>query len=87
MIDGTVEVVDPEMTGEFGTLLGWADEYKKLGVRTNADTPEDVALAIKLGAEGVGLCRTEHMFFAEERRPVVQAMILAESEEEREPAA
>jgi len=84
VIDGTVEVVDPEMTGEFGTLLSWADEVKKLGVRTNADTPEDVALAIKLGAEGVGLCRTEHMFFAEERRPVVQAMILADTEEERQ---
>ncbi len=83
VIDGTVEVVDPEMTGEFGTLLGWADDAKRLGVRTNADTPEDVALAIKLGAEGVGLCRTEHMFFAEDRRPVVQAMILAETEEER----
>ena len=83
VIDGTVEVVDPEMTGEFGTLLGWADDAKRLGVRTNADTPEDVALAIKFGAEGVGLCRTEHMFFAEERRPVVQAMILAETEEER----
>ncbi len=84
VIDGTVDVVDPEMTGEFGTLLSWADEVKKLGVRTNADTPEDVALAIKLGAEGVGLCRTEHMFFAEERRPVVQAMILADTEEERQ---
>ncbi len=83
VIDGTVDVVDPEMTGEFGTLLGWADEVKRLGVRTNADTPEDVALAIKLGAEGVGLCRTEHMFFAEERRPLMQSMILAENEEER----
>ncbi len=83
VIDGTVAVVDPEMTGEFGTLLGWADEVKRLGVRTNADTPEDVALAIKLGAEGVGLCRTEHMFFAEDRRPIVQSMILAENEEER----
>ena len=83
VIDGTVEVVDPEMTGEFGTLLGWADEFKRLGVRTNADTPEDVALAIKLGAEGVGLCRTEHMFFAEDRRPIVQAMILAPDEDER----
>ena len=83
VIDGTVEVVDPEMTGEFGTLLGWADDVKRLGVRTNADTPEDVALAIKLGAEGVGLCRTEHMFFAEDRRPIVQAMILAPNEEER----
>ncbi len=83
VIDGTVEVVDPEMTGEFGTLLGWADEFKRMGVRTNADTPEDVALAIKLGAEGVGLCRTEHMFFAEDRRPIVQAMILAATEDER----
>ena len=83
VIDGTVEVVDPEMTGEFGTLLGWADEFKRLSVRTNADTPEDVALAIKLGAEGVGLCRTEHMFFAEDRRPIVQAMILAPDEDER----
>ncbi|MGI4790622.1 MAG: pyruvate, phosphate dikinase [Janthinobacterium lividum] len=83
VINGTVEVVDPEMTGEFGTLLGWADEFKRLGVRTNADTPEDVALAIKLGAEGVGLCRTEHMFFAEDRRPIVQAMILAATEEDR----
>ena len=83
VIDGTVDVVDPEMTGEFGTLLGWADDVKRLGVRTNADTPEDVALAIKFGAEGVGLCRTEHMFFAEDRRPIVQAMILAATEEER----
>ena len=83
VIDGTVEVVDPEMTDEFGTLLSWADEVKRLGVRTNADTPEDVALAIKLGAEGVGLCRTEHMFFAEDRRPIVQAMILSATEEER----
>ncbi len=83
VINGTVEVVDPEMTGEFGVLLGWADEAKRLGVRTNADTPEDVRLAIKLGAEGVGLCRTEHMFFAEDRRPLVQAMILAATEEER----
>ncbi|MEO7719202.1 MAG: pyruvate, phosphate dikinase [Capsulimonas sp.] len=83
VIEGQVEVVDPELTGEFGILLQWADETRRLGIRTNADTPEDVALAIKLGAEGVGLCRTEHMFFAEERRPVVQAMILAATEEER----
>src|SRR4029079_10556096 len=73
VIDGRVEVVDPELTGEFGILLQWADEARRLGIRTNADTPEDVALSIKLGAEGVGLCRTEHMFFAEDRRPVVQA--------------
>ena len=83
VIDGVVPVQDPELTGEFGTLLQWADETRRLGIRTNADTPADVELAIKLGAEGVGLCRTEHMFFAEDRRPIVQAMILAESEEER----
>ena len=83
VIDGIVPVQDPELTGEFGTLLQWADETRRLGIRTNADTPADVALAIKLGAEGVGLCRTEHMFFAEDRRPIVQAMILAATEEER----
>ena len=84
VIDGYVEVVTPELTGEFGTLLQWADETRKLGIRTNADTPEDVELAIKFGAEGVGLCRTEHMFFAEERRPIVQAMILADNDAERQ---
>lgn len=83
VIEGTVPVQDPELTGEFGTLLQWADETRRLGIRTNADTPADVELAIKLGAEGVGLCRTEHMFFAEDRRPIVQAMILAASEAER----
>ncbi len=84
VIDGYVEVVTPELTGEFGTLLQWADETRKLGIRTNADTPEDVELAIKFGAEGVGLCRTEHMFFAEERRPIVQAMILADNDADRQ---
>jgi pyruvate, orthophosphate dikinase len=85
VISGIVEVVDPELTGEFGTFLQWADETRRLGIRTNADTPEDVALAIKFGAEGIGLCRTEHMFFAGERRPIVQAMILAETDAERQP--
>ncbi|MGO8671896.1 MAG: pyruvate, phosphate dikinase, partial [Capsulimonadaceae bacterium] len=84
VIEGAVEVVDPELTGEFGELLQWADAAKRLGVRTNADTPADVELAVKLGAEGIGLCRTEHMFFAEGRRPVVQAMILAENDAERQ---
>jgi pyruvate,orthophosphate dikinase len=83
VIEGTVPVEDPELTGEFGTLLQWADEARRLGIRTNADTPADVELAVRLGAEGVGLCRTEHMFFDEGRRPVVQAMILAATEEER----
>jgi pyruvate,orthophosphate dikinase len=81
---GTLEVVTPEMTGEFGTFLGWADDQRRLKVRTNADTPDDAELAVKFGAEGIGLCRTEHMFFAEERRPIVQAMILSESDEERQ---
>ena len=83
VINGTVEVVEPEMTGEFGTFLSWADEFRTLGVRANADTPADTELALRLGAEGVGLCRTEHMFFEGERRPVVQAMILAESDADR----
>ena len=84
VIRGTVPVVDPEMTGEFGEFLSYADAVRTLGVRTNADTPEDVKLAIKLGAEGIGLCRTEHMFFEGARRPVVQAMILAETDAERQ---
>ena len=83
VIEGAVEVQDPELTDEFGTLLQWANEKKRLGVRTNADTPADAELAIRFGAEGIGLCRTEHMFFAPERRPIVQAMILAETTEER----
>jgi pyruvate,orthophosphate dikinase len=86
VIAGTVAVVEPEMTGEFGTYLGWADEFRKLGVRANADTPADTTLAIRFGAEGIGLCRTEHMFFEGERRPVVQRMILADSEADRQTA-
>lgn len=84
VIEGTVPVEPAKLTGEFGTFLGWADEFRKLGIRTNADTPKDTKLAIELGAEGIGLCRTEHMFFEGERRPVVQAMILAKSDEERQ---
>jgi pyruvate,orthophosphate dikinase len=76
VIEGQVPVEDAKMTGDFGTFMGWADEYRKLGVRTNADTPEDTRKAIALGAEGIGLCRTEHMFFEGERRPVVVEMIL-----------
>jgi len=86
VIKGTVPVQDPELAGEFGTFLGWADEVRTLGIRTNADTPADTRLAIELGAEGIGLCRTEHMFFEGERRPVVQRMILADDEAERQAA-
>ncbi len=86
VIKGGVPVEEPQMTGEFGTFLSWADEARKLGIRTNADTPEDTELAIKFGAEGIGLCRTEHMFFEGERRPVVQRMILSDDDAERQAA-
>jgi pyruvate,orthophosphate dikinase len=78
---GEVPVVVPEPSGPFGTLLEWADGYRRLGVRTNADLPEDAAKAREYGAQGIGLCRTEHMFLGD-RLPIVQRMILAESEGE-----
>jgi pyruvate,orthophosphate dikinase len=81
---GEVPMIEPELSKEFETLMGWADRIRKLGVRTNADTPKDSELAVKFGAEGIGLCRTEHMFFAKERLPHVQRMILADSAEERQ---
>jgi len=84
VIVGAVEVVPAIVTGEFEILLKWADEERHLGVRANADTPEDAALAIRFGAEGLGLVRTEHMFFGEERRPIVQWIILASSDDERQ---
>lgn len=86
VILGGVPVEEPKLTGEFGTFLGWADEARTLGIRTNADTPEDTELAIKFGAEGIGLCRTEHMFFEGDRRPVVQRMILSDNDEDRQKA-
>jgi pyruvate,orthophosphate dikinase len=93
-IDGSAGVVttddvpleDPEVSDEFETVLGWADELRTLGVRTNADTPEDAAKAREFGAEGIGLCRTEHMFMAGDRAPKMRAMIMAETEEERRSA-
>lgn len=78
--------VDPEMTGDFGTLMGWADEIRRLKVRTNADTPQDAMTAIKYGAEGIGLCRTEHMFFEPDRIPAMREMIVARTEEQRRKA-
>ncbi|MCX7832173.1 MAG: pyruvate, phosphate dikinase [Actinobacteria bacterium] len=83
---GEVPVVQPELTGELEELLKWADEIRKIGVRTNADTPEDARRAREFGAEGIGLCRTEHMFFGENRLPIVRQMILAEDEESRKEA-
>ena len=76
VIHGQVPVEDAKMTGDFGTFMGWADEFRTMGVRANADSPSDVRKAIELGAEGVGLVRTEHMFFEGDRRPVVVSMIL-----------
>jgi len=83
---GSIATLPPSFEEEkdLVTLLGWADEIRKLGVLTNADNPEDAARARSFGAEGIGLCRTEHMFFEEERRPIVVQMIMAETEEERQ---
>jgi pyruvate,orthophosphate dikinase len=81
-----VELVPPQINEHFETILGWADGVRRLRVRANADTPEDAAKAREFGAEGIGLCRTEHMFMAEDRLPVVRAMILASSDEERREA-
>jgi pyruvate,orthophosphate dikinase len=81
---GEVPTIEPELTGEFGKFMRWADEVRRLKVRTNADTPKDSAQAVKFGAEGIGLCRTEHMFFEEERLPIVQEMILAKTPAERQ---
>ncbi|MFN8216359.1 MAG: pyruvate, phosphate dikinase [Solirubrobacterales bacterium] len=78
-----VPLVAPEMSEAFETVLGWADELRRLGVRANADTPTDAARARAFGAEGIGLCRTEHMFFGEERHEAIVAVILADDEEER----
>ena len=82
--DGEIKTVDATIAGEFGRVMEWADKFRKLGVRTNADTPQDTAKAIELGAEGIGLCRTEHMFFDEERIFNLRKMILSETVEDRE---
>ncbi|HEU4437252.1 MAG TPA: pyruvate, phosphate dikinase, partial [candidate division Zixibacteria bacterium] len=86
VILGEVPTVTAELSGEFAEFMGWADKIRKLKVRTNADTPLDAEVAYKFGAEGIGLCRTEHMFFAPERVPIVQEMIMAENREERKRA-
>jgi pyruvate, orthophosphate dikinase len=83
---GRVPMTEPALSGEFGTLMGWADKARTLGVRANADTPADARLAVKFGAEGIGLCRTEHMFFDEERIQAVREMILADDERSRRAA-
>ena len=83
---GEVKLVEPKVAGEFATLMKWADRIRKLKVRTNADTPHDAKVARDFGAQGIGLCRTEHMFFGKDRLPKMQKMILAETGEEREKA-
>ena len=84
--DGIIPTVDATIAGEFGRIMDWADKYRTMKVRTNADTPEDAKKAVELGAEGIGLCRTEHMFFGEGRIDAFREMICAETEEERETA-
>ncbi len=83
---GEIKLVEPELAGDFAKIMEWADEFRKLKIRANADTPKDSEQAIKFGAEGIGLCRTEHMFFEEKRIKAVREMILAETKEEREKA-
>ena len=84
--DGIIPTVDAEIAGEFGRIMAWADKYRTLKVRTNADTPRDAVKACELGAEGIGLCRTEHMFFEESRIAPFREMICADTVEEREAA-
>ncbi len=84
--DGAIPTVDAQIAGEFGRVMAWADKFRKLKVRTNADTPSDAKKARELGAEGIGLCRTEHMFFEEDRIGAFREMICADTLEERENA-
>ncbi len=84
--DGDIQTQEASISGNFGRIMSWADSFRKLRVRTNADTPADAANAVRLGAEGIGLCRTEHMFFEPERIPKIRKMILSKTMEEREKA-
>jgi pyruvate,orthophosphate dikinase len=86
VILGKAPLIAPAMTGTFGVFMSWADAVRRLKVRANADTPRDARVARDFGAEGIGLCRTEHMFFAEDRLPIMQEMILARTREDREAA-
>src|SRR3954469_17033608 len=86
VLAGRMPMIEPKLSGEFGTLMGWADQVRKLGVRVNGDTPDDARTAVKFGAEGIGLCRSEHMFFEETRIRTVREMILSEDEQSRRAA-
>ena len=83
---GRIPTVEADVTGEFATIMEWADEVRRLGVRANADNPRDAATALKFGAQGIGLCRTEHMFFEADRIPAVREMIVSRTEEQRRKA-
>jgi pyruvate,orthophosphate dikinase len=83
---GQVKTIEPSLSGNFGTLMKWADEIRSLDVRTNADTPKDSTVARKFGAQGIGLCRTEHMFFEGDRIRYMREMILADDEAGRRKA-
>jgi pyruvate,orthophosphate dikinase len=80
---GEIPTIKPELSGDFGRIMEWADEVRKLGVRANADTPPMPAWPASFGAEGIGLCRTEHMFFEEDRIPAVREMIVSETDDQR----
>ena len=84
--EGAIRSVEPDVSGDFATLMGWADEIRTLKVRANADNPRDAKQAVDFGCEGIGLCRTEHMFFEEERIPAIRRMIVADRAEERKAA-
>ncbi|KGF09445.1 pyruvate phosphate dikinase [Clostridiales bacterium S5-A14a] len=84
--EGQVDTVTPELKGDFETIMKWADQIRRMRIRANADNPRDAKQALDFGAEGIGLCRTEHMFFEDERIPAIRQMILAETEEERRTA-
>ena len=86
IFEGDIPTVEAEISGNFGCIMRWADQYRKMKVRTNADTPADTENAVRLGAEGIGLCRTEHMFFEAERIPKFRRMILSDTVEQREAA-
>ena len=86
MYIGAIELVPPQLNDDFETILGWADGFRRLRIRANADNPADAVRAREFGAEGIGLCRTEHMFFGNERLPVMQRMILADNEAGRREA-
>ena len=84
--EGEIHTVEPNLSGDFGVIMSWADGIRSLKIRTNADKPEDVLKALEFGAEGIGLCRTEHMFFEENRIPAIRRMIVADTESERREA-